>query len=375
MTKIADVKKDKKKNYSFYSAAEYGRDFPRLYTGIFAFDYCTAGVPVGVTSSFYGPPGGAKSSTGFKLLASGQNTCWNCFEFLWDCKCDQQTVKKSVVVSTEGMDLDWVEKMGVDIDALEIVEPTTGEEAVDIIWECLNADDCGIVLLDSFTRIFPEAEILDPALQNHMGKRGQLHTKLINKVKAALMVQKRRKQHTMFVAVNQIRAKYDAQGRGSNEEMSGCFASKHDFHLTCRFGPLKTEAQYVDKVSELPKYGKFSVNIVSPGGKRKLFTLAGKGYFYLALENTDECLVGTSYDFKSAFEYAKDLGLMDGWNFKYSDKKFKTKAEMMTYWTENPFDYMTIKRRIVEHAANVKRGIIEDLSPKEEKKSTDNEEA
>ena len=373
MTKIADIMKDKKKNYSFYSQSDYGRDFPRLYTGIFAFDYCTAGIPVGVTSSMYGPAGSGKSTISTKLLASAQMTCWNCFEFLWDCTCENQLPKKAVLVSTERFDLDWAEKLGVNVDDLIVAEPMTGEEAVDIIYECLNTDDCGLVVLDSLARVIPEQEITDPALSYQVGMRARLHAKLMNKVKSTLILQKRRKVNTAFLATNQVRAVIG--GFMGGEETPGGFASKHDWHLTCRLGSLKTDPQFMNKETELPSYGKFSLSIVSPGIKRKLFTLAGKGQFYIALENTDECLAGTSYDFKTTLDYAKKLGLLDGWNFKYSDKKFKTKAEMMTYWTENPFDYMTIKRRIVEHAANVKRGIIEDLSPKEEKKSTDNEEA
>jgi len=57
--RIKDIVKSKK-NYAFYTSEDYGHDFPRLYTGVFVPDYCTAGIPAGVTSSFYGPPGSNK---------------------------------------------------------------------------------------------------------------------------------------------------------------------------------------------------------------------------------------------------------------------------------------------------------------------------
>jgi len=104
MTTIEDIINSKKK-YSFFNKGDYGKDFPRLYTGIFALDYCTAGIPVGVTTTFWGPPSSGKSSLSLKLLGLAQKTCWNCFEFLWDCKCGNQKKKKSVVVTNEGFDI------------------------------------------------------------------------------------------------------------------------------------------------------------------------------------------------------------------------------------------------------------------------------
>src|SRR6056297_3122475 len=205
--KIQDIINDKKKMYSFYVPEEYGRDFPRIPTGIYALDHSIAGgVPANVTTSFYGPPGGFKSGIVTRLLASAQDICWNCFEYLWDCQCGEKTEKKSVIVQTEVFDLDWAECLGVDLNNLIIAEPCSGEEAVDIIYECLKADDCGLVALDSLSRVIPEAEIVDPALSYHVGNRAKLHTKLMNKVKSLLIQNKRDKKNTAFVATNQIRA-------------------------------------------------------------------------------------------------------------------------------------------------------------------------
>jgi RecA/RadA recombinase len=362
--RIADIMKNKK-NVSFYNQEDYGRDFPRLFTGIFALDYCTAGIPVGVTTCFYGPPGASKSTSSTKLLGMAQKTCWNCFEFIWDCTCGNQLTKKSVIVSTEKFDLDWAEKLGVDVNELIVVEPDTGEGAVDIIYEILNADDCGLLVLDSLARIIPEQEITDPALSYHVGLRARLHAKMMNKVKSTLITQKRKKNPSAFLATNQIRAVIG--GYLGGEDMPGGFASKHDWHLTCRFGALKPESKFVDEVTELPFFGKHSVSIVSPGVKRKLLTLAGKGQFYIALDDTPECAKGESYDYKTTLDYAVRFGLLDKskWVFKYDGIEHGTKSAMMAYWKNDPLKYYTVKRRIIEHAINIKKGVIEDVSPKE----------
>lgn len=366
--KIADVMKSKK-NYSFYNESDYGRDFPRLYTGIFTLDYCTAGIPVGVTACFYGPPGSSKSSSSTKLLGMAQKTCWNCFEFIWDCKCSEQHTKKSVIVTTEKFDFDWAEKLGVSTDELIVAEPVTGEEAVDIVYEVLNAEDCGLLVLDSLARIIPEQEITDPALSYQVGMRARLHAKLMNKVKSTLINQKRKKINTAFLATNQVRAVIG--GFAGGEDMPGGFASKHDWHLTCRLGALKPEPKFVDSETELPSFSKHSLSIVSPGIKRKIFTLAGKGQFYIALEDTEECNKGDSFDYKTTLDFARKWGLISkSWEFKYEGINHGTKTELMKFWKENPLQYFTAKRRIIEHVANIKRGLIEDISPKETEEDT-----
>jgi len=365
--KISDIMKSKTKNYSFYTKDDYGHDFPRLFTGVFPVDYCTSGIPVGVTSSVYGPPGAAKTVLSTKLLGNAQKTCWNCFEYLWDCKCDNQKTKKSVVVTTEKFDYDWAENLGVDTDELVVAEPVTGEEAVDIIYDVLNADDCGLLVLDSLARIIPEQEITDPALSYQVGMRARLHAKLMNKVKSTLIRKKRRGEHSAFLATNQIRAVIG--GFAGGEDQPGGFASKHDWHLTCRLGALKPESTLVDSETELPMFSKHSLSIVSPGIKRKVFTLAGKGQFYIALEDTPECNKGDSYDYKTAFTYETRWGLIDKKNWAFLGEEYGTKKALMEYWKENPLQYLTAKRRIIEHIANVKRGLVEDISPAKENES------
>lgn len=356
MTTIAEIMKSKK-DYAFYKKSDYGKDFPRLYTGIFALDYCTGGIPVGVTTTFWGPPSSGKSTSATKLLGLAQKTCWNCFEFLWDCNCKNQIKKKAVMVSNEGFYIERAAQLGCNIDELIVAEPSTGEECVDIIYECLNADDCGIVLLDSFSRVIPEAEIYDPALTNHMGKRAQLHTKLMNKVKSTLLINKKRKVNTCFVAINQARASLKG-GYGPTEEMQGCYASKHDWHLSCRLGGLSVKGDMIDPVTELPIYSRHSLSLVSPGIKRKIFTLAGKGEFLLALEDTPEYKIGDSCDHKTVIEYAVRLDLLDKKGWKIFDYEYGKKEDMLAMWQGNPEHYLTLKRRIIEHAADRKRGLI-----------------
>jgi len=352
--KINDIVKSKK-NYSFYTPEEYGNDFYRIPSGVFALDICIGGgVPVNVTTSFYGPPGGFKSGVTTKLLASAQNICWNCFEYLWDCSCGQKTEKKSVIIQTEVFDLDWAETLGVDTSKLVIAEPRSGEEAVDIIYECLKADDCGLIVLDSLSRVIPESEIVDPALSHHVGGRAKLHAKLMNKVKSSLIQNKRDGKNTAFVATNQIRA---AIGNhfGPTEEITGGFASKHDWHLTCRMSQLKTKPEFVNKETELPSYGRFRASIISPGIKRKIFTMNGTAEFYVAMEDTIEHSAGTVFDHKTTFNYADSAGLIDRSKWEFLGVEYGTKAKLMETWAKDPKIYLSAKKKVVDHYISLKK--------------------
>ncbi len=362
--KISDIMNDKKKVYSFYKPEEYGRDFPRILSGIFALDYCTAGIPIGVTSSIYGPESGGKSSVTNKIISGAQNICWNCFEYLWDCKCKKKTKKKAVIVQTERFDLDWAEKLGVNVNDLVLAEPCYGEEAVDIIYECLKADDCGLVLLDSFSRVVPEAEIVEPAMVNHVGTRAKLHTRLINKVKSVLIENKKKGNNTAFLAINQMRAKIDNTWGGATDEPTGCFASKHDWHLSIRMSQLKS--QFVDTETELPAYGKFKASIISPGIKRKLLTMAGTAEFFMAMQATPNHKVGQVKEEAIVLDYAIKAGLYDENTNTIFGRKYSNKQkDLFENWKADNNLFLSDKKRIIDYYVKIKKGLIE-APPKKE---------
>ena len=358
--KLEDLVQDKKKNQGYFKPEDYGHDFPRIPTGIFALDYSLGGgFPACVSSSIWGPPSAGKTMVASCALATAQKICWTCFEYLDECTCGKYDKRKPVIIQNERFDLDWASKFSVDVDDLYLFESDIGEETVDIIYNTLNAEDCGLVLLDSMSRVIPESEIVESASKNCMGDRAQLHTRLMNKVKSSLISQKRKGNNVAFITIAQQRAKIGGNNRGPTEEMQGCFAAKHDFHLTTRLSQIKTD--YVDKETELPIIGKFKSNITSPGAKRKIFTMKGTAEFYIQLKNTGQQPVGTVLDFKTVFKYADRVKLIDRgrWSSIYDDMKFKSKTEMMKYWEENPDYYRSLKKKIVKYYCDAEKGLIE----------------
>jgi len=345
------------KKYSFRESKTF--DVPRIPSGIFSLDYAIGGgIGINTSSSFFGPNNGGKSLCSNKIISSAQNLCFSCFQYLWDCNCGEQTPKKVVLVDVEGFDDEWVEYLGVDTENLFIPDDVEyGEQAVDYIYECLLAEDCGLVVLDSLARVIPEKEIVESAFQAQVGDRSKLHARLMNKVKSAFLTQRRKGINTAFLCTNQVRANIGSFGQ-QGEEVTGGNASKHEFHLNVRLSSIKPEAELVDKESGLPLYGKFKVNLLSPAAKFKLFVLAGAAEFYISLRKNAGIPKGFAKDYKTVYEYLKSEGFIgSNWDNKFDGTKYKSKEEMINYWIEDIQYYSSLKKKLVEYFVKKEKSI------------------
>ena len=323
-----------------------GEDYPRIPTGIFALDYSTGGgFPIGVTSSIYGPPGGGKSLTLARAVSCAQKMCWKCLDYEWDCQCSQGPEKKKVVyVTTEIFDQTWVEQLGVITDELVVAEPDYGEQAADIIIETLRADDCCLVVLDSIAMLTPIAELEGSAEDQLIGAQARLIAKMVRKIKATLVREKKRNHRMTFITTNQIRAKIGAMF-GPSEEVPGGFVSKHDWHLTLRMSQIKSDD--TDKETELPVNAKFKSSMIAMGNKRKVLTLAGTSEFFVTVSELGEFKKGTINDFKTVEKYADQIEFIGRNPWTLFNKTYDKKSDILSEWVENEELFLTTKRRLI----------------------------
>ena len=324
-------------------------DFPRIPTGIFAVDFCTGGgMPIYVTSSLYGGPGGGKSTLMYKIIASAQNICWNCYDYLWDCKCGSKKEQKVVLLPVEQMDTDYTKNMGVNLDNLIVAEPSIGEEGVDIIVECLRAEDCGLVILDSLVGLTPEDELNASASATHVALQARLLSSLMRKVKSILVREKKYGHSVAFMATNQIRSKIGGFGH-IKEDVPGGYVSKHDWHMTLRMSQLKSDK--IDKETELPLYSKFKASNVAMANKRKCFMMSGSAEYWLTTSPKAEYKMGTPLDYTVVLTYldrAELLHKSPWFTPLMPEMEFRTKKELMDSWLEDSV-FLTLKRRLIQH--------------------------
>ncbi|WP_029689435.1 hypothetical protein [Thermoanaerobacter sp. A7A] len=330
------------------------KEFPRLPTGIFELDYALGGgFPIGVTSNLFGVEHSFKTGILLKLVSSAQKWCWKCDNYEWDCICESGPTKKSILfVDAEVIAWDWAERLGVNLDDknLYIVEPAYGEEAVEIVYEALKDSECGLVIVDSISRLLPKEEIDAPAGDYKVGIRAKLHTQLINKVKSALIMRKKQKDPAMFVATTQIRANIGgATFFTDNIESSAPHALKHDWHLSIQTNKLSPQKDEFDSKTNTPYVGRFKATISSLKTKRKMFVLSGSAYYRVVLHPSFGRL-GEILDYNTFKDVAFEL-YGDKPRIVFSDDLiFDTRKQMIEFLQqpENERLYLSLKKKVIE---------------------------
>ncbi len=270
------------------------KDYPRIPTSIYSVDYALGGgFPIGVASCLYGPPGGGKSLVLQKMISCAQQMCWKCFQYKWDCTCSGSPAEQKVIaVTTEVLDPEWAQCLGVNLDELIVVEPEYGEQAGDIISEALRSSDCGLVCLDSLAMLTPMAELEASFEDFQVAAQARLISKMMRVIESRLMREKKQGHKVAFIATNHIRSKI-GQVFGNPEEVPGGWAAKHTWHLTLRMSQLSTEAANKGE-DGIPVNAKFKASTIALSNKRKIFMLQGAAEFYCTMKDQGEFVAETS---------------------------------------------------------------------------------
>lgn len=112
-------------------------------------NYCTfGGIPVGKITEFYGEEHGGKTTSALDIVANFQ----------------QIDERKALYVDAENtLDVEWARKLGVDIDNIILLQPTSqsAEEIFQFIQDCVDTGEIGLWVLDSIGVLVSAAEMDD----------------------------------------------------------------------------------------------------------------------------------------------------------------------------------------------------------------------
>jgi recombination protein RecA len=157
-------------------------------TGSIALDVALGigGLPRGRIIEIFGPESSGKTTLTLHAIASAQKTGGIC----------------AFIDAEHAFDAEYAKKLGVDIDALLVSQPDTGEQALEIMDMLVRSGALDLIVVDSVAALVPRAEIEGEMGDSHMGLQARLMSQALRKITGALSQSK-----TSAIFINQLRDK------------------------------------------------------------------------------------------------------------------------------------------------------------------------
>lgn len=188
-------------------------------TGSIALDAALGigGLPRGRIVEIYGPESSGKTTLTLHAIANAQ----------------ANGGIAAFIDAEHALDPEYAKKLGVDIDALLVSQPDTGEQALEIADMLIRSGSIDLVVIDSVAALVPRAEIEGEMGDSHVGLQARLMSQALRKITGGLNQTK-----TTAIFINQLREKIGVFF-GSPETTSGGKALK--FYASVRLDIRRIE--------------------------------------------------------------------------------------------------------------------------------------
>ena len=197
MTTVGELAKEFQNDYGV-GAAKTGDKYEaveRIPSGVLSFDVATGGgFPKGKISEVFGKEHSGKTTLVLKAIAMNQKI-----------KPDETNVFIDMEGTFEGP---WFERLGGDPKELLVLKPLYAEQACDMLYELvMQAEDVGVIALDSIAALMSTAELDASAEKKFMGGAAQEIGKMIRKSLVALTKAEHEERKPTLILLNQVRQK------------------------------------------------------------------------------------------------------------------------------------------------------------------------
>jgi recombination protein RecA len=157
-------------------------------TGALALDVAlgVGGLPRGRVVEIFGQESGGKTTIALHAVAEAQ----------------RQGGIAAFIDVEHALDPEYAKAIGVDIDALLVSQPSTGEEALEITEQLIRSGALDIIVVDSVAALVPKSEIEGEMGDSHVGLQARLMSQALRKLTPVTA-----RSSTVVVFVNQLREK------------------------------------------------------------------------------------------------------------------------------------------------------------------------
>src|SRR5687767_4174831 len=144
------------------------------------------GLPRGRVIEIYGPESSGKTTLTLQVIAEMQRQAGTC----------------AFVDAEHALDIQYAQKLGVNLQELLISQPDTGEQALEIVDSLTRSGAVDLIVVDSVAALTPKAELEGEMGDSLPGLQARLMSQALRKLTATV-----KKTNTMVIFINQIRMK------------------------------------------------------------------------------------------------------------------------------------------------------------------------
>ncbi len=162
------------------------------------------GLPRGRVVEVYGPESSGKTTLTLQVIAEMQKIGGTC----------------AFIDAEHALDIQYAQKLGVNLQELLISQPDTGEQALEIVDSLVRSGAVDLIVIDSVAALTPKAELEGEMGDSLPGLQARLMSQALRKLTAHI-----KKANCMVIFINQIRMKIGVMF-GSPETTTGGNALK-----------------------------------------------------------------------------------------------------------------------------------------------------
>jgi recombination protein RecA len=302
-------------------------------TGIFTLDMAMhGGIPRSQMTLIFGRESSGKSTLALKVLGNAQ-------EMFPD--------QEAILIDIEGTyDETWAARHKVDNDKLWLVQPSTGENALDIADEIIRLPNISVVVVDSLAALIPYKEIEASTENDLPGLQARLIGKFVRKIISGLVDQRKEGHIPTIILLNQWRYKIGVF-MGDPRVLPG--GQAQHYAAFAKIEILNKETVGKDVLEQdTVDFNTHTFKII----KNKEGTAIRHGEFKMIRNPANELGQGFIADADTVATWARKFGVITGsgaggFRIDGVDQKFRVLKDIEAYMYENPLFYESFKMKLI----------------------------